>query len=349
MQALHPWYGELTFPVGWSAQPTLHEHAERERLTFTRTVEKSKQMVWVKNEAGKEFAMCCYLKNNVCNFIVEKPDRKKKGRLSSALSRHAHLFSSCGCVALPLNSRKKGIRCVRCTERDTKDLQRDEALRLDLMVRGEDLNRREDNLRLQQRELDEIKRTHEKAQTQLFINVATSCQRSTRTRRFVNPAAEKKRQRIVSPVACTRAMSAVIAASGVDISMLQVEYTGKDVGTGGQTTGVKAGRVEFGTSGMTIPVVVKQYDLDNTSSVVALKQELAALTSMKKSRSVVKLIGMCAEGLVLEPLPLDLRDLFQASHKRNDRDYQVHYLLESRPISTGVNARKFIVKVCLLL
>jgi hypothetical protein len=217
------------------------------------------------------------------------------------------------------------------------------------MVRGEDLNRREDNLRLQQRELDEIKRTHEKAQTQLFINVATSCQRSTRTRRFVNPAAEKKRQRIVSPVACTWAMSAVIAASGVDISMLQVEYTGKDVGTGGQTTGVKAGRVEFGSSGMTIPVVVKQYDLDNTSSVVALKQELAALTSMKKSRSVVKLIGMCAEGLVLEPLPLDLRDLFQASHKRNDRDYQVHYLLESRPISTGVNARKFIVKVCLLL
>jgi hypothetical protein len=58
---------------------------------------------------------------------------------------------------------------------------------------------------------------------------------------------------------------------------------------------------------------------------------------------------MCAEGLVLESLPLDLRDLFQASHKRNDRDYQVHYLLESRPISTAVNARKFIVKVCLLL
>ncbi len=26
---------------------------------------------------------------------------------------------------------------------------------------------------------------------------------------------------------------------------------------------------------MTIPVVVKQYDLDNTSSVVAIKQELA--------------------------------------------------------------------------
>jgi hypothetical protein len=188
MQALHPWYGELTFPVGWSAQPTLHEHAERERLTFTRIVEKSKQMVWVKNEAGKEFAMCCYLKNNVCNFIVEKPDRKKKGRLSSALSRHAHLFSSCGCVALPPNSRKKGIRCVRCTERDTKDLKRAEALRLDLQSRGEALNRLDDDLRLRQRELDEMKRTHEKTQTQLSINVATSCQRSTRTRKFVNPA-----------------------------------------------------------------------------------------------------------------------------------------------------------------
>ena len=80
---------------------------------------------------------------------------------------------------------------------------------------------------------------------------------------------------------------------------------------------------------------------------MAIKQELAALTSMKKSRSVVKLIVMCAEGLVLEPLPLDLRDLFQASHKRNDRDYQVHYLLE-RPISTAANAKKYIVKVCLL-
>lgn len=200
MQAFHPWYGELPLPVGWSAQPTLHEHAERERLTFTRIVEKSKQMVWVKNEVGKEFAMCCYLKNNVCNLIVQKPDPKKKGRISLTLSRHAHLFSSCGCVALPLNSRKKGMRCVRCTERDTKDLQlrdealrldlqlREEALRLDLQHRGEALNRLDDDLRLRQRELDEMKRTHEKTQTQLSINVATSCQRSTRTRRFVNPA-----------------------------------------------------------------------------------------------------------------------------------------------------------------
>ena len=186
MHALHPWYGELPLPVGWLAQPTLHEHAERERLTFTQTVEKSRQMVWVKNEVGKEFAMCCYLKNNVCDFIVEKPDRKKKGRLSSTLSRHVHSFSSCGCVALPIGSRKKGIRCVRCTERDTERSKVLDTQATDLLLRGEALNRLDDDLRLRQRELDEMKHTHEKTQTQLFINVATSCQRSTRTRRFVN-------------------------------------------------------------------------------------------------------------------------------------------------------------------
>ena len=123
----------------------------------------------------------------------------------------------------------------------------------------------------------------------------------------------------------------------------------KVVGTGGQTTGIVAGFVEFHSSGMTVPVVVKQYDLFNAGSVLAIKQEFAALTSMKPSRRVVRCLGMCAEsrGLVLERLPLDLRDLFEVSHKNNNEDYQVHYLLE-RPISTAANAKKYIVKVCLL-
>ena len=70
---------------------------------------------------------------------------------------------------------------------------------------------------------------------------------------------------------------------------------------------------------------------------------------MKLSRRVVRCLGMCAEsrGLVLERLPLDLRDLFEASHKNDNENYQVHYLLE-RPISTAANAKKYIVKVCLL-
>jgi hypothetical protein len=135
-------------------------------------------------------------------------------------------------------------------------------------------------------------------------------------------------------------------------AQLQVVYAGgnKVVGTGGQTTGIVAGFVEFDSSGMTVPVVVKQYDLMNAGSVLAIKQEFAALTSVKKSRRVVRFLGMCAEsrGLVLERLPLDLRDLFEASHKNDNKDYQVHYLLD-RPISTAANAKKFIVKVCLLL
>ena len=135
-------------------------------------------------------------------------------------------------------------------------------------------------------------------------------------------------------------------------AQLQVVYAegNKIVGTGGQTTGIVAGFVEFDSSGMTVPVVVKQYDLMNAGSVLAIKQEFAALTAVKKSRRVVRFLGMCAEsrGLVLERLPLDLRDLFEASHKNDNKDYQVHYLLD-RPISTAANAKKFIVKVCLLL
>jgi hypothetical protein len=48
------------------------------------------------------------------------------------------------------------------------------------MVRGEALNRQEDDLRLRQRELDEAKRVHEH---QLAINTAISCQRVMTTRR----------------------------------------------------------------------------------------------------------------------------------------------------------------------
>ena len=142
-----------------------------------------------------------------------------------------------------------------------------------------------------------------------------------------------------------------LAVSDIFCAQLKVVYAGgnKVVGTGGQTTGIVAGFVEFDSSGMTVPVVVKQYDLINAGSVLAIKQEFAALTSMKPSRSVVRCLGMCAEsrGLVLERLPLDLRDLFEVSHKNNNEDYQVHYLLE-RPISTAANAKKYIVKVCLL-
>ena len=127
---------------------------------------------------------------------------------------------------------------------------------------------------------------------------------------------------------------------------LQVCYTGgKVLGKGGQTEGVVAGLVEFGSSGMNIPVVVKKYDMKKSSSVTAYWQELAALTAMKKSRSVVKLLGTCAEGLVLERLPLDLRDLFEASHTRQGNStYQVHYLLD-RPSDKAVHAKEFITRV----
>ena len=103
--------------------------------------------------------------------------------------------------------------------------------------------------------------------------------------------------------------------------------------------GVFAGHVVFGHSGMNVPVVVKFYDARVPSQAAASKQELAALASMKNFRSVVRLLGTCSEGLVLEQLPLDLRDLFLLRYKDN-----IHYLID-RPISTAANAKKFIAKV----
>jgi hypothetical protein len=73
-----------------------------------------------------------------------------------------------------------------------------------------------------------------------------------------------------------------------------------------------------------------------------MRQEFLALTELKKVRSVVRLLGMCAEGLVLERLPLDMRDLFEAEHKFST--YQVQFLLD-RPNSTAAKAKEFISKV----
>jgi hypothetical protein len=125
---------------------------------------------------------------------------------------------------------------------------------------------------------------------------------------------------------------------------IHVVYTGgKVLGKGGQTTGIVAGVVEFGSSGMKVPIVVKKYDQNDPSSVTAMRQEFLALTELKKVRSVVRLLGMCAEGLVLERLPLDLRDLFEAEHKFSST-YQIQFLLD-RPNSTAAKAKEFISKV----
>ena len=126
---------------------------------------------------------------------------------------------------------------------------------------------------------------------------------------------------------------------------IHVVYTGgKVLGKGGQTTGIVAGVVEFGSSGMNIPVMVKQYTNDS-SSVAAYRKELAVLSELKNARSVVRLFGTCAEGLVLERLPLELRDLYETSHGRQDSsEFQVHYLLK-RPTKTEERAKEFIAKV----
>lgn len=129
---------------------------------------------------------------------------------------------------------------------------------------------------------------------------------------------------------------------------LHVVYTGGTVlGKGGQTTGIFAGVVEFGSTGMKVPVVVKQYDQNDPCSVTAMRQEFAALTELKKVRGVIRLIGMCAEGLILERLPLNLRDLFEGEHKFNST-YQIQYLLD-RPNSTVAKAKEFISKVNMIL
>ena len=180
---LPAWYGSGSErPVDWSAQPTLHEHAEREKLTFTRQTKKASQMVWVTNESGKEFAMCCYLKTNFCDFIIPMPGFKKKGRLSSTLSRHVHAFSKCACgnfVPLPISRKFFPVStlCFRCEELlntnkerakilDTQasDLQlQEETLMLDFQRRGEALQNQADELRLQQNRLNKATQDHKKA------------------------------------------------------------------------------------------------------------------------------------------------------------------------------------------
>ena len=179
MNFLPPWYGSGL--EGWSTQPTLHEHAAENNLKFIRT--EATHIVWVMNGALQEFASCCYFKKEICNFMIPNPD--KRGKIARVLTRHVHAFSSCGCLPLPIGSRKTGM-CVRCkveydnTERIKVEALRlnrqrqEDALRLDLMVRGEALNRQQDDLRLRQRELDEAKRAHEH---QLAINTAISCHR----------------------------------------------------------------------------------------------------------------------------------------------------------------------------
>ena len=136
----------------------------------------------------------------------------------------------------------------------------------------------------------------------------------------------------------------VVPQHSANGQQIKVQFTGGKIGKGGQTAGVVAGLVEFGSSGMNIPVMVKQYTKD-CYSVAAYRKELEALSELKNARSVVKLLGTCAEGLVLERLPLELRDLYETSHGRQDSsEYQVHYLLQ-RPTKTEERAKEFIDKV----
>ena len=164
---LHPWYGdERSGLIGWSTQPTLHEHAAENNLKFIGT--EATHIVWVMNGAFQEVATCCYFKKGFCNFMIPKQD--KRGNIAQVLKQHVHAFSSCGCVPLPIGSRKTGM-CVRCkVEYDTgvealrlnRQLQED-ALRLDLMVQGEALQNQADELRLQQNRLNKATQDHKKA------------------------------------------------------------------------------------------------------------------------------------------------------------------------------------------
>ena len=309
----------------------------------------------------------------VCGFCWPLPIRKQ----NSSRIEPSKCFQCLEHYTKVIETQEEALRLRQReldeAKREASDLQlREEALRLDLMHQGEALNRKGDELRLQQKMLDEAKRAHDQTQSQLVMNNAATMQlmatrgRRSGTRQLPNPVQLVSRSRPAQQQQTKRPclQTCMVPGSGSMVArplavsdifgahaQLKVVYAGgnKVIGTGGQTTGIVAGFVEFDSSGMTVPVVVKQYDLMNAGSVLAIKQEFAALTSMKPSRSVVRCLGMCAEsrGLVLERLPLDLRDLFEVSHKNNNEDYQVHYLLE-RPISTAANAKKYIVKVCLL-
>jgi hypothetical protein len=193
-QPLHSWY--LERPEGWTAQPTLHQHAEQNNLTFTGL--EGKQIVWVKNECDEESAMCCYYKRGFCDFNIVKPE--KRGKLREKITRHVHAFASCSvcgyCVPLPRSKSKiEFSQCLQCKEvlERTKVLNaqnqeivlkiREEALMLEHLLQGEALRRKGDELRLQQKSLDKATEDHKKAQEQQVKNLATSFQ-GKRTNRF---------------------------------------------------------------------------------------------------------------------------------------------------------------------
>ena len=195
-EPLHSWYVER--PEGCTAQPTLHEHAEKHNLKFTRT--EGKQIVWVKNEGDEEFAMCCYYKSGFCEFMIKKPE--KRGIVGKEISRHVHAFSSCGkcgcSVPLPRSKRSKSnilVQCYQCeevlertkvlTQMQASDLKlQEEALMLDFQRRGEALQNQADELRLQQNRLNKATQDHKKAvkkaqeqQAKCANYIATSYQR----------------------------------------------------------------------------------------------------------------------------------------------------------------------------
>jgi hypothetical protein len=191
-QPLHSWYVER--PEGCIAQPTLHQHAEKNNLAFTGT--EGSQMVWVKNKVdNKEFAMCCYYNTGFCEYIIVKPD--KRDFILRKLCSHVHEFSTCGvcgsCVPLPIRKRKSSriepSKCFQCLEHakvietQASDLKlQKEALMLDFHRRGEALQRQGDELRRQQKRLNKATEDHkksvQKAQLQQTNYIATSCQRS---------------------------------------------------------------------------------------------------------------------------------------------------------------------------
>ena len=189
---MHSWYVER--PEGCIAQPTLHQHAEKNNLAFTGT--EGSQMVWVKNKVdNKEFAMCCYYNTGFCEYIIVKPD--KRDFILRKLCSHVHEFSTCGvcgsCVPLPIRKRKSSriepSKCFQCLEHakvietQASDLKlQEEALMLDFHRRGEALQRQGDELRRQQKRLNKATEDHkksvQKAQLQQTNYIATSCQRS---------------------------------------------------------------------------------------------------------------------------------------------------------------------------
>ena len=192
-EPLPSWYVER--PEGWTAQPTLHQYAEKKNLTFAGT--EGKQIVWVKNEGDEEFAMCCYYKSGFCEFSIVKPE--KRGKLGLTITRHVHAFASCSvcgyCVPQTRSKSMFSQNCSQCegvlertkllaTQKKESDLKlREEALRLELLLQGEALHRQGDELRLQKKRLDTEKKDHKKAREQQVKNIATSYQ-GKRTKRF---------------------------------------------------------------------------------------------------------------------------------------------------------------------